>query len=58
MFKLIFTLCMLWACTQAQDPRTIFQYLQDEHYNKLLELILGAGIADEFQNTSKSNTAR
>ena len=53
MLKLILTLCMLCACARAQDPRTSFQYLQDEDYDKLVELIVGAGIADEFQNTGK-----
>ncbi|XP_076467560.1 transforming growth factor-beta-induced protein ig-h3-like [Babylonia areolata] len=35
----------------AQDSRTIFQYLQDEGYNRFLELVLGAGLSAEFMDT-------
>jgi len=52
MLRVVAAVCLV-AVSVAQDSRTIFQFLQDDpaKYSRLSELVLGAGLAAQFQST-------
>ncbi|KAK7097888.1 hypothetical protein V1264_004797 [Littorina saxatilis] len=56
MLRVLLTLCMLCTCATGQDGRSIFQYLEDQGFSTLVELIRGAGLSQEFEDLDAIKT--
>ncbi|KAK7503896.1 hypothetical protein BaRGS_00005019 [Batillaria attramentaria] len=56
MLRILMLTCVLCTCTHAQtsDSRTIFQYLNDEGFKQVVDLMLASGLDGEFSDATST----